>query len=59
MNDSFLAYPLGSTFESCPFVPDTEDVPVGPALYAAKDAVLLSLPVLTAAGLKKLKNAKG
>lgn len=58
MTHSFLAYPFGSTLESSPFVLDAEYVTIRAVLDVMKNAVLLSLPVLTAVGLKLLKDTK-
>ena len=58
MTQFFLAHPLGSTFEASPFVPNTEHVTVWAVLDVMKDAVLLSLPVPTAAGLELLRETK-
>lgn len=54
-----LSHPLGSTRESCRRIPDTEDVAIGAVLDVMKNAVLLSLPVLTPAGLKLLQDQRG
>ena len=53
-----MAYPLGSTLESGPFVPHTEHVSIRAVLDVVEDTVLLSLPVLTAVGLKLLRDTK-
>ena len=59
MTHRFSAHLLGSTGEPGPSVPDAEHVAVGAVLYVMEDAVLLALPVLTAAGLKLLQGANG
>lgn len=48
------SHPLGSTRESRRRVPDTENIAIGTILDVMKNAILLSLPVLTANGLKLL-----
>lgn len=48
------SHPLGSARESRRRVPHTENIAIGTVLDAVKNAVLLSLPVPTPAGLKLL-----
>lgn len=59
MTQCFLAHPLGSAFKSRLIVLDAENVPVRAVLDVMKDAVLLSLSVLTAVGLKFLGDTEG
>lgn len=49
---------LGSTLKTGRLVPNTEDVAVRTVLDAMQNAVVVSLPVLRAAGLELLRGAE-